>query len=312
MATVEILLIEQGKAHLPELIGYKEFLTNKGFSVVVVNKFDLMKLEKSFIKDKVLWYFMGFYPFKVAAKLIIHDYRSLSTGFLPRFKDFLKKNFNHKPDIRVFLNQKVEEMLGFKDDVPKVYLDMGLPNYIKTYSAISFDKLEYDFIYVGAVCKERMLHLALDSFVKKYGKTKRFLLVGAYENDIREMFSSFENIIFAGKVPQEQVFKLVKLSKYAVCVLPDVYPYRFQTPTKLLEYMALGCRILSTRTESIMEMLYKTGNLDKVCFFDPKQDFPSEEDLGCVRPASLVIDDYLWDKLLERSGIVDLILQHIS
>lgn len=111
-------------------------------------------MDTDFLKDCILWYFMGFYNKKILSKLTIHDYRSLSTGSFAIIKDFLKRTLNLKPDLRVFLNEEVKENLNFNDEVPYFFINMGLPSTISTYVNLDVEP-EYDFIYVGAITYER-------------------------------------------------------------------------------------------------------------------------------------------------------------
>ena len=150
----KVFFIHQGKAHLPEIIAYSKFFSSKGFETHEILYQNLMKMDTDFLKDCILWYFMGFYNKKILSKLTIHDYRSLSTGSFAIIKDFLKRTLNLKPDLRVFLNEEVKENLNFNDEVPYFFINMGLPSTISTYVNLDVEP-EYDFIYVGAITYER-------------------------------------------------------------------------------------------------------------------------------------------------------------
>src|SRR6266702_1781205 len=49
---------------------------------------------------------------------------------------------------------------------------------------------------------------------------------------------------FLDRVPQADALRIVRRSEYAVCYFPYHRPHCFQTPTKLLEYAALGKKII--------------------------------------------------------------------
>lgn len=125
-----------------------------------------------------------------------------------------------------------------------------------------------------------------------------------YEPRLKEKFITFPNVIFMGRTSQEEVFKFIKKSKYAICIIPNKYPYNLQTPTKLLEYLALKAKIITNHNPMVLKMLQETGNTDNVFIMNEAWNLPSEDELATLEPASLQLEDFLWDKILERSGIL--------
>lgn len=307
---MKILFVHQKRAHLPEIEAYRKFFTRFGYDAQEVTYEDLVKMDRDVLKNCILWYFMGFYPCLIRARIIIHDYRSLSTGCLPRIKDFLKKFLNHKPDLRIFLNEKVREILNFQDGVPSLLIDMGLPASIKHFANLEISP-SYDFVYVGAVTRERDIDKVVRNFLNTYGDRFTLLLVGDYEVSLKLQFKNQKNVVFWGRVAQEKVFELVKSSRYSLCVVPNRYPYYFQTPTKLLEYLALGARVVVNDNPMIMEILHKTGNLSSAYIMDREYRLPPLEWLERLQPASLNIDQYLWENILAQSGIADFLRQKL-
>lgn len=307
--SVKIFLIHSNKAILPEIRAYKRFFEKRGFEVIDIEYNKLKFILEKELKTSILWYFMGFYPTTIEAKFIIHDYRSLSIGKFARMKDKIKKIFNRKPNLRIFLNKNIKKALNFNDNIPYVYIDMGLPETIFNYIYKSYTK-KYDFIYVGAINKEREIDKLLQVFFKKYGTKKSFILVGPYEIQIKNKFSRFRNIIFTGKLPQGKVFELIKQSEFSISLIPNKYPYYYQTPTKLLEYLALGSKIIINNNPMQISLLKKTGNLEKVFImkYQNYDDFPSEMDLKFIDQCRLdSIEKYLWENLLIESRILEYI-----
>ena len=92
----EIIFIHEGKANYPEIPAYKEYFADK-YAIKELQSGDLN--PKNDCSHSVLWYLMGFYPKKINAAFIIHDYRSLSVGKYGWLKDKIKRNFNHKPKL---------------------------------------------------------------------------------------------------------------------------------------------------------------------------------------------------------------------
>jgi len=108
-----------------------------------------------------------------------------------------------------------------------------------------------NILYVGTLIRERRLDFLIRAFAKlasRHGDTE-LVLVGAGENPedeellVREIERTGldpKRVIFAGRVPREQVWQYIEES--TVCVSP-YYPtfiLNSTSPTKLLEYMAMG------------------------------------------------------------------------
>ncbi|MDI3312509.1 MAG: hypothetical protein QJR05_13940 [Thermoanaerobacterium sp.] len=308
----KILFVHQLKAHLPELDAYSNFFRKYGFETEELSYKDLTSIDEKEMKKTILWYFMGLYIKKsiFTPFLTIHDYRSLSVGMFARVKDKIKKHMNFKPDIRVFLNDYVKESLNFNDSTPSFMIDMGLPSSIVHFIEQPVNP-EFDFIYSGVISNERKIDKLIDRFLHTYGKTKSLLLVGLYNPKIKERYEKFNNILFTGKVSQKEVFRLVKKSHFAISAIPNKYPYNVQTPTKLLEYLALRSRVIMSNSWIARKILYETDNHDRVFIMDNEWNFPSENELEAIKPTSLNVDDYLWDKIIERSNLLESIKQRL-
>jgi len=297
-----IIIIHPGKANYPEVRAYKNFF-RKSYEISVIRKDELK--ATSFSRDTILWFIMGFYPKKYSAGFIIHDYRSLSVGLFPRLKDMIKKYFNSKPNLRIFLNENIARQMNFKDNVPKVFIDMGVPDEIEKYiihreyeSSLTY---KYDFIYVGEISKERESHKMIEKFLKKYGEKKTFLLVGNAEYDIKQKFKKHSNIFFTGRVPQEKVFEFIKEAEFCVNFIPNKYPYYYQTSTKLLEYAALRKKIISSNIKSNI-ITAKKYNI-KTLFVNDFE-FPSENVLIKIAPnTNFDFKKIKWSELIKNSGI---------
>ncbi|QNG60905.1 glycosyltransferase [Bacillus sp. PAMC26568] len=149
---------------------------------------------------------------------------------------------NHKPDLRVFLSVFIREGMNFKDDIDYVYRDMGVDDIFFNFQ--NSDK-KYDCVYVGSISKERSIHILLDYFKYKC-KNRSLLLIGEVQDDIYKNYSYCENIIFTGKLSYEDVPKYASQAVYGVNFMPDKYPFNIQTSTKLLEYLSMGLKVITT------------------------------------------------------------------
>ena len=98
------------------------------------------------------------------------------------------------------------------------------------------------------------------------------ILVGDPERSIYEEFKDIAGITFTGRLPQKDALAIVKKSEYAICYFPYHRPHCFQTPTKLLEYIALHKNIVCNDSPSNIytckDLNIKTIFTDKLIFND--------------------------------------------
>jgi len=292
----QIIFVHEGKAAYPEIAAYRRFFADR-FETAESRARDLKEPAHA-----VLWHMMGVYPRRWGGKTIIHDYRSLSVGRFSRQKDLLKRHLNARPTFRIFQNEAIRGAMGFRDDVPSFLLPMGVPESILALRGGGEEAKAHDFCYIGAMSAERRTDLMIDSFLRRFGASKNFLLLGAPEPWLLEKYRVHSNVLFGGKRPQDEVFALLKQTRCAVNYFPNHFPHLLQTPTKLLEYAALGARVLSNEHPASREAakLYGIASLwgpEGDMFRDAPDDL-SWADNGALDPAP-----FLWPAIIEKSGI---------
>ncbi|MFL9998175.1 glycosyltransferase [Paraburkholderia sediminicola] len=251
-----IFILHPGRANYPEINAYKDFFGGHRFNVMdgTLEKYIAFPRKD----DCVLWCIMGFYSQALQARYVVHDYRSLSVRPFSWFKDRVKRSFNQRPDLRIFQNELMRTDMSFDDGVPTLILPMGVPDWL--FEPIVSEPLavqkKHTFSYVGEISRERGFHRLLSAFREHVGGNEdTFVLVGDAEPQIHREFKQTKGVVFVGKLPQPEALQVVKLSEYAVCYFPYHRPHRFQTPTKLLEYAALGKRIVCNDAPSNLETL---------------------------------------------------------
>ena len=292
----KILFVRSAKAFLPEIDAYVSYFNNTGR----FRAFDSAQSEASPWSGEydVVWEFKGFGGIKKGNKrfLLVHEYASLSTGTLPHLKNFLKAKFNPRPDLRVFLNEEVRSGFLFRDNIDFCYRDMGIdPRFLEARS----DRKEYDFVYVGAVSKSREIDRLLAVMNEK--KMGRLCLIGSVDPDLYERYRNNRDFIFTGKIPYAQVPEIASKAVYGINYIPDRYPYNLQTSTKLLEYLALGLRVLTTDYSWVRKFERIHGcsfyKLRKTSDFDMRSisEFPHY--------CNLNTENFLWDKIIRESKI---------
>lgn len=273
---IKILLIRPKKAYLPEINIYKKYLENF-FNVFISNA----DKKINFFDFDIIWKFMGFdffselklskffisfkntdfikflnknkimdnsYVFcknkKNITPFVIHEYPSLSTGNFKTFKNLLKKFFNSKPNLRIFLNEKIKKFLNFNDDIPFFYRDMGIPKEFFLTSKLKEKEKLYDFIYIGEINSDRNIDNLLNIFTKTL-VNKTIILIGSPSKKIYNKFHRYNNIIFKGYVAHNEIPEIAKYARFAINWIPNICPYKFQTSTKLLEYSAMNLKIIN-------------------------------------------------------------------
>lgn len=195
------------------------------------------------IGECVCWHVMGMQRKSLPCKFTIHDYRSLSVGRFRGAKDWIKRHFNAIPDARVS-KPEIEAVMKFRDDVDTVLIDISVSDSVLQYRKRPSQKPLYDFGYVGVMSRERGFENVLKRFLDGQQTSRTILLIGRVEDGIDQQFADADNIIFTGPLPQNEVFERLADVGVALGYFPNHAPHIYQTPTKLLEYGALGMRIL--------------------------------------------------------------------
>lgn len=304
----KIYFVHDGKAAYPELAAYKTFFESEYDSEEVNQEQAAIKPD---IADSVCWHMMGFYPKRLPARLVIHDYRSLSVGKMREFKDAMKRWGNARPDIRIFQNTAMQKAMGFSDGVPTILLPMGVPDFVSAYRSMPRSEANGDYVYIGAMSAERKSHMMIDSFLKRFGGSKSLLLYGNPEAYLVETYKEHANIRFAGTLPQRELFARLTEAGACVCYFPNHYPHLLQTPTKMLEYAALGLRIiandqaLSVATAQQYGIQCHWGTSDDM--FAGAPDTTDWPDNAALDPAA-----FLWPAVIGNSGIADVIAARLT
>lgn len=294
---MDVLLIHKNKAYLPEIPAYKEYFNKKS----PFNFHDINDIGERDLHDfKVLWTFMGIDKLQRLNQnqIIIHEYNSLSVGKFASLKDFLKKHLNIEPNLRIFLNHQVKEKYNFPESTPYLYRDMGIH---ESFFVAEKVKKEYDFTYVGVISRERKTYNLLNYFKYKL-KKQTILLIGQPPDDIYQEFKQCPNIIFAGRVAYSHVSSLASKAIYGINYIPDSHPFNLQTSTKLLEYFAMGLKVVTTDYRWV-QCFEKKNNI-KIFKINEDLDNFNIHAINNFDHQKVDVTNYRWEKVLEESGIV--------
>jgi glycosyltransferase involved in cell wall biosynthesis len=291
----KLFILHPGKANYPDIDAYRNYF-NCQYAVIDGTLSDYEKVDDK--SEVILWCIMGFYRKKIEAKFVIHDYRSLSVGRFMKLKDLAKRIFNVKPDLRIFLNSQVESVMGFNDIVPTCRLDMGVPKWIFDIKPVS--EIKGTFCYIGEMSLERGFDKVIDSFLSNKKDQQTFVLVGSPEKEILDKYANERALVFTGRVPQQKALEIVKSSEYAVCYFPYHRPHCYQTPTKLLEYAALGVNIICNDSPSNLTVL-KEYSIDATV---TKKNIFDDLNLSVTKYSNLdLIKKLEWSEVIEKASV---------
>lgn len=286
----KILMLSSGKAILPEINAYKKYITD--YQIVDSRELDII----DFTEFDLIWKFMGTDIFRKLDIPVIHEYASLSTGKFPKLKNEIKRVFNIKPKVRIFLNKNVKNEFGFNDKIPYIYRDMGIDEcfFIKN------EKKNYDFVYVGSMSNDRGIVNILEKFTQDL-KNSSLLMIGEPDKSIYEAYKKYSNIVFTGKLKYQDVPKIASQAEYAINYIPDKYPYNLQTSTKLLEYIAMNLKVITTDYLWVNEFEKER----EMKFYRVLNDLREldEKNLRNFNFKNTNIKDRLWKNIIDKSKV---------
>ena len=300
---IKILFIRSENANLPEIDAYINYF-NKIDNFIAI---DSKTLNDNYdINDfDVLWEFKGIGGYKKKDnQMLIHEYASLSTGNLPKIKNCIKRNYNETPDLRVFLNEFVKKEFKFKDIDEYCFRDMGIDEHFLKKDSV---KKEFDFVYVGEISKSRNIDIFLSDFSN--ASPGKLCLIGNVDNEIYKKYRDNKDIIFTGKVPYLEVQEIATKAIYGINYIPNKYPFNIQTSTKLLEYLAMGLKIITTDYYWVNQF-EKKNNAN---FYRLEDNKINMENLKNHKfKSEFNAKDFLWDKVIEKSNIEKHISKYFS
>ncbi|MBE7173921.1 MAG: glycosyltransferase [Williamsia sp.] len=294
-----ITFIHSQKAFLPEIDAYSRLFSSMGFSCQTA-----LPEEADRIDTGVEWHFMGTDTRKAReGRLKIHEYASGSVGALGPLKDFGKRILNAKPDFRLFLNPYVRKRLGFKDNIPFGYRDMGVDAGWFTQTNHSTASRTFDFIYIGDLSPARHPEDLLNVFTKNSMKEKTLFIISNHYARLQTLYHNFKNIVFRGPCEHAAIRSMLQEARYGINYIIDKEPFNQQTSTKLLEYAACGLPIISTKYKWMEEFREKWGG--QYYYLNPDlSNFTWEqiENFDFIGPD---LSDWTWEKQIRNSGIVE-------
>jgi len=274
-------------SYTPEAFAYEKYLTDLNLKVELGAKLDP--------NNDINIYFMGVRSFwreyKGKAK-DIHEYHSLSTPPYAKVKNKVKKYINRKPHGRIFLNELIESDIGFGDNIPFIYRDMGVDEAL---FQIPNPNPNYDIVYSGSISGR----IGLIEILLNLAKFYKVIVVGKVSEDEKNILN-VENITLAGMVSREELPRIYRDARFGLNFTPDIYPYNIQTSTKTLEYLASGLGVISNKYEWAEKFFEKINYQPFWLNNDTVLDSSKFDNLtGCDYS---VMKEYSWDNILTHSN----------
>ena len=289
-----IALIHPGKALLPEIGAYASYFSSKGW---VLDAF--VRTAPACRDYAVHWHLMGTHWGSVRpAGVLVHEYISASTPPFPHLKNFLKCRFNHRPDGYVFGSEWVAHALGFPLVSHCCIRPAGVAaSFFRQVCSVR----EFDMAYVGDMGQCRRLVPVISQILHALPGF-RLLLVGEPSVGLLRAFRTVPEVFFTGKVPHDEVPGLLARAEYGLNLIPDRYPFRWQPSLKLMEYCAVGLKVISTDIPWARAFEHRR----KGRFFFLRPDKPlSREVLHRFPFHTPSVTDLHWDTLLQDSGLAE-------
>ncbi|AXH96871.1 glycosyltransferase family protein [Ornithinimicrobium avium] len=234
----------------------------------------------------------------------IHDYSSLSTPPWAPLKDRIKRSGQIRPVLRSFLSCFVKEHMDFRDGCPWVLRDMGVSDAFFATSPVGGK--EHDMGYAGSLTVARGLVRPLTSLA---ASGFRLLLVGEPDSQLRSALAAYPNVTFAGRLRQDDVPEALRTCTYGLNYVPPVTPYQHQTSTKVLEYSALGLKILTNDYPWVRR--FQADHDARFAVLDPDRP-PTPEELAAMPLRNADPETFRWSSVLEASGLRDQILRVVN
>ena len=191
----------------------------------------------------VVWWFCGRVPLREAHRLRgafqIHEYASASIPPYAWLKDQVKHWTQPRPDYRIYQNGWVRERMGFADGVPHALRDMGVAEYFFD-TPTHTQTPEFDLVYLGEMSR-LLAFIPVLQAIDAAGRS--LLLVGDVPAELQMHLPP--NVTCTGREAHADVPRHLRRARFGLNLVPNTTPYQQQTSTKVLEYCAVGLRVVS-------------------------------------------------------------------
>lgn len=277
---MKICIVSPGRSYSPDSLAYQDFFSSEGHECVLRDSSE--SLEDSDVAILV----SGFYPFwRSYPPVVVVEYRSLSTGSFRVLKDLMKRVFNKRGDVYVFLNDYVRRGSFFRASAQHVIRPMG---YFQVNRPLPTALREFDVVYAGSV------RPGVKSAIEKLaGVGLGVLVLGDFSGPFHA------NVTVVPSVPVREVSHYLDRARIGLNFIPPRHPYIHQDSTKVLDYVARGLGVISNDYPWVNQFFSSRGG--KFLRLEAVDSAESVRNFEFVSPE---IVDLSWAQVLESSGLL--------
>ena len=293
-----IAFVHSHRSFLPELDAYSNFFSAYGIQTTTIRPNEMAGSGAD-----LFWHFMGTDSSHAKKDVVtIHEYASASVPPFRKWKNLTKRFLSPKPGFRIFLNQYVKQTLGFTDDVPFGFRDMGI--YPRIPGSTHPEKA-FDFIYTGSLAPQRNIASMLKVFTKPEWKDHSLLVLGRDYDVLSRRYHSNKNIQFKGPVPYSSIDEWLGKARFAINFIPDKEPFNKQSATKFLEYANMNIPIISSDYDWIKKFQQQYGG----AYFFLRKDLSNFtwENVNGYAYGFPDLSEWSWEKQIRKSGVLGFI-----
>lgn len=302
---MDVCFIKTGKAYLPEIYAYSDYLSCKGLSTVIVES----EAEAKKINASLYYRVGGLLTNKIMKnKPEIHEYHTVSIGRFSMMKNLMKSVLCVKPDYLSFLTPFVESKYSFSRHIPRFYRDMGATSQLLKQRELQQDK-QFDICYFGSLSTRNKL---VDTLLSLAEQGFSLVVGGVATRSDKLRLQQNERITFLGECEREKVYYYLSQSRFGLNYMPNEYPLTQQTSTKVIEYLVAGLPILSNTypwiTQHSQQLGYSYIELPQSNSISlPKNSFQPKYRISLNSARALT-----WDAILEHCQFEKIIRQCIG
>lgn len=176
-------------------------------------------------------------------------FRRYHRSFATKVKQIIQTYFNNRFDKYVLLTERMKDVISIGD---KPYMVMeGIASCLP--ESISVGQRKNIVMYAGGLHPDNNILLLIDA-CERSGKVDECWICGSghQEEELKARIANSPKIKLLGRICHDDVLNLEKQAKILVNLRnKDNALTRYSFPSKLIEYLASGAQVISTRLEGI-------------------------------------------------------------
>ncbi|MCL4672319.1 MAG: hypothetical protein KJZ64_05165 [Sphingomonadaceae bacterium] len=246
---MRVAVILTGKAYLPEAWAYQHHLEHAGHKAWLADS-----VEGAAGADLAICFSLGqqreLHRMGLSA---VHEYHSLSAGWLRHGKDLIKRLAAPPAAGRIFSEPHIEQRLRFAPDCPHLLRPMGFDAAIAGCTAAA--SASHDIVYCGSTSRSGVV----DTLEALANAGWKVIVFGKLDDANSRARLHHAGVEIAGAIGRHDVPAALATARFGLNVTPDVAPFNRQASVKTLEYAAAGLGIIANRYAWIEDFAERHG-----------------------------------------------------